>query len=283
MSKTTAVHNLVSALVSAEQILGPDRTWNPVNETQVELVRFLETLRSEIPDIPEIETLASWEAEKINSFLRERGFSIELEEFSDGEFGFASVLKVLVEWQKEGIQSTVTTDAGDTYPAAKLKKGINFIQSGESTIACVATKSNDLVFMTMLDEAPKSEFGLLDTVAQLMAAATPTYRDSLVFPMVDLDQEADLSWLLAMSTQDENGTPFQISQAKRQTKFKMNEKGALAEDAVTGAMMATSIRIPNPYVINRPFLLWIERPGLNEPLFVAHITEEDWKNPGEFM
>jgi hypothetical protein len=37
---------------------------------------------------------------------------------------------------------------------------------------------------------------------------------------------------------------------------------------------------PKPTLeINRPFYLWIMRPGMSIPLFAAYIDYEDWKQP----
>lgn len=45
--------------------------------------------------------------------------------------------------------------------------------------------------------------------------------------------------------------------------------------------MRSMASLPKPdLVIDRPFLCWIERPGIPVPLFLGHITEEDWKSPG---
>jgi hypothetical protein len=33
------------------------------------------------------------------------------------------------------------------------------------------------------------------------------------------------------------------------------------------------------FVIDEPFVVWIQRSGLSAPLFVAHVTREAWRNP----
>ena len=62
----------------------------------------------------------------------------------------------------------------------------------------------------------------------------------------------------------------------------MNEFGARAESAAFEVLegAAGSITVKPPHVIDRPFLIWFERQGLAKPLFVGHITEDDWRNPG---
>lgn len=109
--------------------------------------------------------------------------------------------------------------------------------------------------------------------------------EGLVFPMVTLDHRADIDWLVGMGTVELHNQPAWIDLAIQQTRLQMNDVGARAESAFLGVSMVLSARWswhrPKPdHVIKRPFLIWIERKGLSKPLFVGHITEEDWKNPG---
>ena len=62
----------------------------------------------------------------------------------------------------------------------------------------------------------------------------------------------------------------------------MNQLGVRIEEAVAVmvAGMALAAEV-HRHVINRPFLMWVTRPGLSLPLFVGYITREDWKDPGE--
>ena len=102
----------------------------------------------------------------------------------------------------------------------------------------------------------------------------------LIFPMVQLNQEVDIKWLLNMNTRGDDGSPAIIAQALQQTKFKMNEVGARAESAVAIHLWKAAVESKPDHIINRPFLIWFERDGLSRPLFVGHITQEDWRNPG---
>ena len=92
------------------------------------------------------------------------------------------------------------------------------------------------------------------------------------------------SWLIGMrTTMGEGHQEAVISQALQQTKFKMNQLGARVKSAVAIGISKTSasIEILEPIIINKPFFLWIERPGLSFPLMYAYIDEANWKNPGD--
>ena len=59
-----------------------------------------------------------------------------------------------------------------------------------------------------------------------------------------------------------------------------NEEGVRIEEAAAVGIAFAAAFLPHRHVIDRPFLMRVERPGLSLPLFVGYITEEDWKNPG---
>ncbi len=103
--------------------------------------------------------------------------------------------------------------------------------------------------------------------------------------MVMFDHAVKIAWLEGMETTGIHQGPAWIAQALQQTRLKMNESGARAEGAVFFSVLAAAKywwERPRPdHIINRPFLVWFERKGLAKPLFVAHITEEDWRSPGD--
>ena len=283
MSKTVVTYPIVAALVAAERIAGPDREWKPANPKQRRfLTEFFEICRRE--RVSEIQSLASWRAEEINKFLRERGFLIQLQPFAQNTFGVASILDLLVEWLQKGEVTKIETKTQKTFPGVRIKEeNVSFFKAigHNEPIARLLTKSGDEVFMTMVGKIPAEDFDLVAKVEELSNNIRPNSEfGGLVFPMVDLDQKVDISWLRDLQTICSDGTPGIITQALQQTKLKMNEVGARVQSAVAVAMLkGISMHKPD-HIINRPFLMWIERNGLEQPLFVGYITEEDWKNPG---
>ena len=277
---------IVAALVKAEDILGENRTWVPINGMQSRfLADFFRICRNEGLGIPEIESIASWSADEINTFLRQRGFDIQLQPFDSLTFGMASVLDLLVEWLEKGWKTSVKCVLDqEWYDAARLKNGVEYLLSDihRHPIAAIATKTGDVVYMTKIDDAPDG-FDLVAMAEQLANLSRPVYKfGGLVFPMVDLNQQVDVSWILNMQTFTDDRTEAYISQAVQQTILKMNEEGARAKSAFAG-VVTLGTRIPKEkpdMIIDAPFLVWFMRPLLNKPLFVGYIATEDWKNPG---
>lgn len=286
-SKTAATYPIVAALVTAEQMegMGPDRQWQSSNDLQRQfLEQFFKACRNEVGNIPEIESLASWNFEEVNAFLRQRGFTIQLQPFRPPDFGVASVLDLLVEWVQEGEAGTVQGIDTRDYPAVRIsQEGADFyeVDGHPHPIVALETKTGDVVYMTMLDSEPAYEFDLIDQVEGLSHGMRPTYGyGGVIFPMVDLDQRVDIRWLIGLTTRGVDGRPATITQALQQNILKINEVGARAKSAVA-IEGSRGMHMPEPdLVINGPFLVWFERSHLAKPLFAGYITQEHWKNPG---
>ncbi len=291
MSSTVVIYPIGTALLKAEDILGRDRAWQAENATQQHFLEtFLNTAcREESRSIPEIESIASMDAAVINEFLRQRGFEIQLAPFKDEvEFGAASVLDLLMKWMQPGQETTLTLHpdlvgkSGQEYPAVQMTEGMSYYTAeGHShTIAKLQTQTQDAVYMTRLDTAPTG-FDLLNYVRRLTITPNYDYKD-LIFPMVALKQQVDISWLLGMHTFNTQNKPVIIVQALQETHLSMDALGAHAKSAVALGFRTMAFRQAPPkpnLIINGPMLVWCERPTLSQPLFVAHITPEDWKKP----
>jgi hypothetical protein len=195
------------------------------------------------------------------------------------------VLDLLVDWFRPETGTIVRGQDGKFYPAAHLGGTVSSFHQATHhryPVAQLQTTSGDRVYMTRLDSA-SADFELLQYAQQLSGSLQPIYKYSgVVFPMVDLKQEVDISWLLNLKTTSAKGEPVEITRALQETHLAMNQEGARAKSAVALEMLPGSAYQPKPdLVIDAPFLVWFQRPGLTKPLFVGYITEEDWKNPGE--
>ena len=287
---------VAGCLEAAEEVLGLDRKWEPANcfaepttlKKQIALLDVYERLRKVIPGLSEINSIASLDYTVINRFLKEQGFTIQLDP-CDGELCVASVLDVLVEWIEVGDITKVYRDKQE-FPAAKIKHGVNFLKHDDFVhpIVTLDTKSGDTVYM-LVHEAIEDPFQLLDFIQQISQQAVLNNRDEwgarhegVIFPMIDYNEEIDISWIVGMNTVGTDGQPAIISQAKQQTKFKMNQIGARVKSAAAMSMCRGISAKPKPYVIDQPFLCWILRKSVLgfDPIFVGHFGEANWKNPG---
>ena len=286
-TQTLVVYPISSALREAEIFLKKVESITPKDDIQKKFMDDIHTsCKGDISQIKEIESIANTNNKVINDWLKERGFQIELGPFGPGGFGVASALDLLGKWAIKGKKYSVKTEDDEYYPGVKITNyGLKpyRVDGNPNYIIAIETQENDVVHLMMIDEVPTG-FALIDFVEKLhreMKSASFEY-DGVNFPMIDLDQEFSLDWLVGLRFETPSGDePFYVvSQALQQTKLKMNEEGFRVKSAVALAILAGAAPIKlEPYVINRPFLMWITRPGLSKPLFIAYLNKDVWKNP----
>lgn len=290
-SQTEVPLTIVGAMAKADYILGSDRKWNHVNKKQELFIKkFFEPCRYDVEGIKEIESIASANAEAINDFLRKKGSNAAIDPMGRDEIGIASMLDIVVEWARKGSNVDIETPDKKKYKGVRIDKaGVWFYKSKihNHPIASLATKTEDRVFMTMLDEEDAKgnpgEFELLDRIEKIMRSSESCFDfGGLKFPKVDLDQVEDMRWLLGINTTSSRGDPAVIKYAYQKNRLRMNEFGARFQSEFAGAfLLRSTMEIPkHDYVIDRPFLCWIKKKRSTVPLFAAYVAEKDWKDPG---
>ncbi|MFW9888334.1 MAG: hypothetical protein ACFFER_09140 [Candidatus Thorarchaeota archaeon] len=285
-TSTIVTYPIAAALKEAEEFVIDSSGWNPVKIIQRNfLERFYTPCREEIPTIEEIEYVAHIDVEVINKWLKEHDFDIQLDSFDENGFGVAAMLDLLGLWLAKGIRTSVVTEDGSTYPGVRMDTGFTFNTVGGSTNLVVAleTGDQDVVYMMMADKVP-SGFDMVTYVEEIQQNMTPVERDyeAIVFPMIDLSEEGELEWLINLQLMiPQDRFPFYfIQQALQQTKLKMNQEGYRVKSvAAVAAMLGAAPPEVPPYIINRPFIMWIARPDLSKPLFVAYLNTDVWKDP----
>lgn len=284
ISSTVAIWPIISALSKAALFLGAEGTWQPINTQQETFLKgyYVDQAQTKHFSEKELRSWASTSHEELNTILRNEQFTIQFAPFKPEEFGVVSILDVLVTWLTEGRKTEVTSAVTHkTYPAVTLKKAKSYFSLvGSGYLIEIPTKSGDIVYMAIADK-PLKDFELINELTTQFAHVVKHFEDvEVVFPMVDLNQEVDISWLMKLQWFNPKFMipTHEVSQAFQQTKFRMNEKGARAQSAVAIGINTTCLQLPHKrVVINKPFYLWIQRPGVDHPIFAAYIAEDDWK------
>jgi hypothetical protein len=273
---------ILGCLQAAEIFIGSaNPEWKTVSARQVEFLEKFKRYWINPVKLPELRSKADVDLAVINKWLKDEGFDIQLDPVDVG-FYVASILKLLVEWLKVGKKRNITGKRdGKTYPGVKLKDGVRLYRDLEIhpfSVAHLDTKNGDVVKMAIIDAVPEGAFGLHDLTQTLNKVTSPDQnKEDVVFPMVELDVKPNISWICGMKLEE-----YWIQQALQQTKFRMNEKGAKVESAVAMSFRkGMAFDAKQPYVIDRPFLLWIERPGMTIPFFAAVLCEDVWREPKE--
>ncbi|MHA1927211.1 MAG: hypothetical protein ACTSV2_01390 [Candidatus Thorarchaeota archaeon] len=277
---TIVVYPIVGALRAVEEFAKTNE-WEPTSDIQREFLKQFQTsCRDEIPLINEIDCIAHKDIQVINDWLKQHGFSIQLSPMPDSMLGTASKLDLEGYWKNLGTKTAVYTKEYDEYPGVKMTDGsfkFYCLEGEENLVIELETEKKDRAYLMMAAEAPDG-FAMVEhveNIMQHMKSCSPDY-DGLIFPMIDLDTEGALEWLVNMGI-----GPMMIGQALQQTKLKMNEKGFRIKSAAAIQMIlkAPLGKKKEPYIINRPFLFWVKRPDISRPLFVSYLNKDVWKDP----
>lgn len=289
-SQTLVLPPILGCLKSVEEYLAKNHpesvkvSWTPTSDIQKEFAgRFLtwETGICNISDI--LHSISHHDPKVINAWLKEKGYDIRLREDGNDSFCVASVMDMLMEWVEPGKETTVTRD-GKNYPAVSLNKDSDAYVingDGKTEVLKVPAKGGETVIMWMIDKEPVGPLGIADIVARMPSNLSKDDSYSkFVFPMIDINDTPDISWLCGMRTGEHAGAWY-ISQAVQQTRFRMNERGARAQSAAAMMMSRGLTLNSKTFVIDRPFMLLVERPDVDIPLFAGVFAEDSWKKPAD--
>lgn len=282
MSKSLAIatYPLLACLAEAQKLAGGLTTpWTSENANAAEFIKCCVPDMAECSLIPEMESRAAYNAEEINAWLRERGFSIQLP--PQGHLFMASILDLMVKWFHPGTESSRVTG----YKGVKLEQTTarviyDDVWPKNQYVVEIATQSNDRAYMYLADKAPQSEWEVVQTIAKMSRMVrqgkiqTSTKFVGVIFPEVQLETEPDVSWMVGTRADGNDGEPLIINCCKQEVKLKLDKEGASIKAAA--AMGATRGLGPVPYLIDRPFLFWVERQGLSDPFIWSYLAQDSW-------
>jgi hypothetical protein len=283
MSHGTSPYTTVACLKAADKILGPERVWNAVSEVQTAWLEHYVRLAPELRLIKEIESNATREAENHIAFLTSRGWDKpQIESCGPNEFLTAAVLDAIGHWSDTKGERTLMKEG--TVEAASLSMGTTVFTRRGTSDRCVSikTKNSDVVWLEPLASAPN---GLVLSVESQSRYSSGIDFDGdfegVIFPMIDFSGKVDNAWLKDLWTKSESGRIARLLEAKQALQLKVNEAGFRARAADEMRMVLESyMEKKPPFIIDRPFLMTVMRPGLSLPFFTAHLEPDVWKNPG---
>lgn len=283
-TKTSVPLPIIRCLIEAGLFFNQKLVWTPTNKHQVDFLQKVlgdQALDNEARTSPFLEAMADTDVEPINEWFKQRGFSIKLDPIPPGNLALGSILEIYVKWALEGKKMDMNI-GGTNYAMAKMGKATAEISETNGTVVATLRTDNPDVRanMAMVPE-PKDDDSVHDLAKQLSVPGMHIWNhifdyEGLVFPMIDLDVQPDISWLQGMAT-NAGMTGWCISQAKQQTKLRLNHIAARASSAVGMTMRSFSMPKP-PLVIDRPFLFFLTHKGV--VVFAAWLDKDCWKDPG---
>ncbi len=300
-SLSTSAYSILKSLLAAEpNWLGTDRLWAAAKPDQA---RFLEAINRCYADCQELSevrnVIATNQAEKIDGWLEAHKIESTFPAINpESEVWLGSTLDFTATWEKPG-RSTQRLIGGKEYPFVAMREGFTYHAPPADWITPISPDSNApinfcakipcidgvAVWLMMLAEAPQSPLDLIDLIHNLQKNRCedpePCLKPRLHFPMVDLRCEVDLSWLTGLKTEDESNHVWSVAGGIQKHSLKINEKGAprKAKEGFYIAGGGNRQVPPTEMIFDIPFVVWVEKKGMRDPLFSAYVTPDDWRSP----
>ena len=261
------------------QLANPNNfQWRTTNDIQH---RYLESFGKLTPS--ETDILSAYLKGKatnidsdLNNWFAENGFPNMKLSYPEHAMGFGAIFDLLVEWKRPGTKSKLTID-NQVFEAIKMKPG---------AVAAYNLEGYDYP-MFVLDTQDKgwkvhlleTEF-LLDDVDLLTVATdilvskkSPFLFREVIFPSVDMEIDVNLEWLIGMGLEK---TPFQINEAKKIVRLKLDDKGARVQSAVAIASRSFISQKGEVYRFTKPFFIIFANDNISIPPFVAIVSQDAW-------
>ena len=256
----------------------------PVNEKQT---RFVEKYLAfdDLPHIPELQVWVSGNADELNQMLAGHGFQSQFPVFEDDQFGILSLLELALQWLQVGETRTIDAQNGKEYDGVYLCNpyaGTSILVAGNrqhphETVSW-QTRDNSMIVSVSIADKPLLGLMLFDYVSMICvdySAFLSLKYSGVVFPRVSLHCIEDMKWVVDMQVGHNR-----VAQATQENIVKMDEYGMEVKSATEITMTAMGApavgREPQPYIIDRPFYLWLSRVGCKLPLLVAYVDYNSW-------
>jgi hypothetical protein len=293
--------------ISSDQIM-------PVNNQQkaflnADYATYRKYLKPDLFAPDELKAYVARDAQTLNKILRDNGFSIQLQEFVNAQsIGIVAIQDILLKWLKAAKRITIPSGKKQYigFHLDEHRMDVSFsgndVNKPTIVVAKISTQSHDKVYCAVRmnmnsDKVVLVPFfegvaaGLTDhEVMHAVCEIREKLKDSsqysninrynaIELPMIEYQAKPSVKWLIGLKF----SPGYEVAQALQEVIFKMNEFGARAKAAVAIELMKSVAPSPNSkvsLVVNQPFLLWIERPGMPLPIFAAYLPQKYWADPG---
>jgi hypothetical protein len=255
----------VDALRRLQELVGPNKPIVfPNNQHAQDFKGQLERLREELPGLEKYldgkAGVGPQGIKDLNKFLAERGFSIRLDP-ERSEVGVVSVLKVGGAWRTRPETTTLMVEghdgASNEQAAVRFRRGVSFhsVEGHAATVAKIPLVDGQALYVTKVEEGSpfmRQGAALAQYCGGLQVGDSSKDYAGVIIPMASLTETGDIPGLLGVRIGD-----FAISQALKQTNFRLDETGAVGESAAAlGASRGLDFR--RPLEIDGTYATWFE-------------------------
>lgn len=258
--------------------------WNGASPGQVEsLKRLMRNVGSAgISPLPHLlQTRASVRSRELSTFARIHKLNPVTMSERNNRVGFVSRMEVRPMWNARGVCTTIR----DCFAGFRLSEeaGPRFYQraQGALPLIVVPTMDGDLVLIdpsSLRLRGGSSPEGQLNVRGRELVRELAVARENgwlwsgatdLEIPMVNHSSRCNHDYWLGLFCQGRGARIHTLALAHAETTLILSEDGRLTKADSRNQTRRT-------FVVDRPFLLTVIRPGLAEPLFTGWYNESSW-------
>ncbi len=271
-----------SYAISLYPVLKAVKDMGEITPTNNKQTKFVEKYLAfdDLTHIPELQVWTSSNADELNQRLTGHGYQSRFLLFEDNQFGILSLLEIALQWLHAGESRVINAQNNRKYSGVYLDEAdtsISVYRSWQHSHDVVSWQTKDDLTMVSVSFAdrPLLGFVLFDYVASIMVGRSIIGYSGVIFPCVSLHCTENMQWLVNIQVGHNR-----VAQATQENIIKMDEHGMEVKSATEMVMVAMSAValpvVPQPYIIDRPFYLWLSRSGCSLPLMVAYVGYNSW-------
>ncbi len=304
MSEIVSVHLPIAIISAVERQLQESKKWYPAeaNGRQREFIRqfVCNRYRTEASELlyRELEAWIESTPRAMNHRLRREGVNRGIgcyEVFNGHEefcaFGSLSLFVRLLRCESTAIK------IGDVYyPAVVVPKNsagigsrpcysIHFSEREpviQFPVRMKGSEENDQADNLFIIRAHKALAGpqLAERIERIRKSLVRvndqrTASETVVLPMIDVNCQDSGAWMRHMWVERKEGR-YSAALAAQRVQLRINQKDSLVSQAPAGGLVDEDVR---SFIVQWPFFLWIERPGVTLPIIYAYLDQSSWGVP----
>lgn len=269
---------LIQALYQTSLFLGLNN-WIPNTPAQYTfLTHFYAPLVKQIAcfNPGELTAWAHQNSSELNAIVGSQGFSLQ---FAPTAYAYsiniASFLNIKEQSICKGTKTAIEHEiTHQKYAAIKLTRDFEVYATAlhSHPLACIHMRNGDSVWITPSNNyCAEPDFEYIRMLRSENKILDYSYTD-IIFPDFIFSKEMSVESLQGLQLGQ-----WRINQTLVKVLCLLDCQQSIPTNKIA-SYNTIDYQAHKTMLINQPFLLWIERPALHEPLFAACISEQYWKN-----
>ncbi len=188
--------------------------------------------------------------------------------------------KLELSFEKEKVQAFgINKNRTDTFRMAEQVRIIDY-KNADDFIVKLKSKSNEDEILLAKIQPKEDLLETIEYVQKRIVDSQATFlktEEILKIPNFDFDIKHDYKELIGQYLLNEDFTTYYIAKALQNTKFKLNEKGAVLESEAKILLKESCVEETRKFIFDKPFLIMLKEKEAKYPYFVM------WSDNTELM